>query len=86
MRMLLVTNSILPASLKWQLANCAAYNFITSCVKSSFFSKFSHKTSFTFQLVDAMGLEDESCKDKVKEMYPGSDCYYSKVRINLQEM
>ena len=40
--------------------------------KIIFFSKISYKTSVTFQLfqlVDAMGLEDESCMDKVKEMY-----------------
>ena len=73
MWMLLVIYSILLASLKWQPANCAAYSFINSCVKSIFFSKISYKTSVTFQLfqlVDAMGLEDESCIDKVKEMYP----------------
>ena len=73
MQMLLVTYSILSASLKWRQANCAAYNFINSCVKSFFFSKFPYKTSFTFQLfklADAIGLEDGSCKDKVKEMYP----------------
>ena len=34
------------------------------------FSKISYKTSVTFQLADAMGLEDESCMDNVKEMYP----------------
>ena len=72
MWMLLVTYSILLASLKWRPANCAAYSFINSCVKS-FFSKIIYKTSVTFQLfqlADAMGLEDESCMDKVKEMYP----------------
>ena len=74
MRMLLVAYSILLASLKWRPANCAAYSFINSCVKSGFFfSEIPYKTSFTFQLfqlADAMGLEDESCMDKVKEMYP----------------
>ena len=72
MRMLLVTYSILLALLKWRPANCAAYSFINSCVKS-FFAKFSYKTSFTFQLfqlADAMGLEDESCLDKVKKCTP----------------
>ena len=41
--------------------------------KIIFYSKNSYKTSVTFQLfqlADAMGLEDESCMDKVKEMYP----------------
>ena len=72
MWMLLVTYSILLASLKWRPANCAAYSFISSCVKS-FFSKISYKTSVTFQLfrlADAIGLEDESYMDKEKEMYP----------------
>ena len=35
-----------------------------------------HKTSFTFQLLqlsDAMRPEDDSCMDKVKEMYPRSN-------------
>ena len=67
-----MTYSILLASLKWRPANCAAYSFINSCVKL-FFSKISYKTSVTFQLfqlADAIGLEDESCMDKVKKMYP----------------
>ena len=43
--------------------------------KIDFFMNSSHKTSFTFQLLqlsDAMRPEDDSCMDKVKEMYPRS--------------
>ena len=41
--------------------------------KIDFFPIFSHKTSFTFQLLqlsDAVRPEELSCMDKEKEMYP----------------
>ena len=41
--------------------------------KIDFFPISSHKTSYTFQLLlisDAMRPGDDSCTDKVKEMYP----------------
>ena len=44
--------------------------------KIDFFSISSHKTSCTFQLLqisDATRPEDDSCTDKVKEMYPRSN-------------
>ena len=43
--------------------------------KIDFFTFSSLKTSYTFQLLqmfDAMRPEDDSCTDKVKEMYPRS--------------
>ena len=43
--------------------------------KIDFFPISSHKTSYTFQqlqISDAMRQEDDSCTDKVKEMYPRS--------------
>ena len=43
--------------------------------KIDFFTISSHKTSYTFQLLqisDAMRPEDDLCMDKVKEMYPRS--------------
>ena len=45
--------------------------------KIDFFPISSHKTSYTFQLLqisDAMRPEDDSCTDKVKDMYPRSKC------------
>ena len=70
MHMLLVTYPILTAVLKWGPANGVVYTFAKMCVKS-IFPHFSHKTSFTFQLIqlsDAM-RPDASCMDKEKEMY-----------------
>ena len=43
---------------------------------------FSHKAGFTIQLVQlsyAMRSEDDSCMDKVKEIYPRSKFYHLKV-------
>ena len=57
-------------------ANVVVYTFAKMCrVKPIFFPISSHKTSYTFQLLqisDAMRPEDDSCTDKVKEMYPRS--------------
>ena len=72
--MVLVTYSILATVLKWRPANGVIYAFAKMCVKS-IFPITSHKTSYTFQLLqisDAMRPEDDSCTDKVKEMYPRS--------------
>ena len=73
--MVLATDSILPAVLKWRLANGIVYTFAKMCVKSIFFPISSHKTSNTCQLLqfsDAMRPEDDSCTDKVIEMYSRS--------------
>ena len=88
MHVLSATYSILPAVLKWGPANCVVYTFHQDVRKMDFFPTISHKTSFTFQLLlfsDAMGPEDESCMDKVKEMFPRSKLYHLKVG-NLQEI
>ena len=70
MHMFLETYSILPAVLKWGPANGEVCTFAKMCAKSIFFS---HKTSFKLlQLSDALRPEDDSCMDKVKEMYPQS--------------
>ena len=72
--MVLAKYSILPAVLKWRSANGLVYTFAKMCVKS-IFPISSHKTSYTFQLLqisDAMRPEDDSCTDKMKEMYPRS--------------
>ena len=73
----LATYFIMSAVLKWRLANGVVYTFAKMCVKSIFpiFPISSHKTSYTFQLLqisDAMRPDDDSCKDKVKEMHPRS--------------
>ena len=73
--MVLTVYFILSAVLKWRPANGVVYTFAKICVKSIFFPIPSHKTSYTFQLLqiyDAMRPEDDSCTDKVKEMYPRS--------------
>ena len=86
--MVLVTYSILVTVLKWRPANGVVYTFAKMCIKSFFFSISSHKTSYTFQLLqisDVMRPEDDSCMDKVKEMYPRSKFWYFKVG-NLQNI
>ena len=72
--MVLATYSILPAVIKWRPADGVVYTFAKMCVKS-IFPISSHKTSFTFQLLqisNATRPDDDSCMDKVKEMYPRS--------------
>ena len=64
--MVLVTYSILATVFKWRPANG---------VKSIFSPISSRKTSYTFKLLqisDATRPEDDSCTEKVKEMYPRS--------------
>ena len=64
------------------------HTFAKICVKSIFFPISSHKTSYTFQLLqifEAMRPEDDSCMDKVKEMYPRSKFKHLKVG-NLQNI
>ena len=61
--MVLSTYSILSAVLKWRPANGVVCTFSKMCIKSIF---------FRFQISDAMRPEDDSCMDKVKEMYPRS--------------
>ena len=64
--MLLAMYSILSPVLKWCPANGVVCTFAKMCVKSIF----SHKTSFTFELLqlsDAMRPEDDSCMDKMPD-------------------
>ena len=52
---------------KWR-----SINFRQDVRKIDFFPISSHKTSYTFQLLqisDAMKPDDDSCMDNVKEMY-----------------
>ena len=73
----LVTYSILAALLKWRLdGKWRSIHFRQDVRKIDFFPIFSHKTSYTFQLLqfsDAMRPEDDSCRDKMKEMSPRSN-------------
>ena len=73
LNMVLVSYFILATALKWRPANGVVYTFTKMCVKSFFSPIFPHKISYNFQLLrisDAMKPEDDSCTDKVKEMYP----------------
>ena len=79
--MVLAMYSILTAVLKWRPANGVVCTFAKLCVKS-IFQISSDKTSNTFQLIqisDAMRPEDDSCMDKVKEMYPDQNSSTLKV-------
>ena len=71
MHMVYATYSTLLAVLKWRPANGVVSTFAKMCV-ISIFPISSLKTSYTFQLLqisDAMRPVDDSCTDKVKEMY-----------------
>ena len=73
--MVLTMYFILSAVSKWRPANGVVYTFAKICVKS-IFPISSHKTSYTFQLLKipgAMRPLDDSCTDKVKEMYSRSN-------------
>ena len=74
--MVLVTYSILATVLKWRPTNGVVYIYFRQDVrKIDFFPISSNETSYTFQqlqISDAMRPEDDSCSDKVKEMYPRS--------------
>ena len=74
LHMVLATYSILPAVSKWRPANGAVYTFAKMCVKSIFFRfHLIKQVTPTITLPDAMRPEDDSCMDKVKEMYPRSN-------------